>query len=514
MRKMKGPILPILYLLILFLFVSSIESFQEFPIVIDESSQKDPAIYKDIVVWEDNRNGNWDIYGYSLSTQKEFQITTDPADQYDPAIYEDIVIWIDRRSEGESIYGYNLSTGEEFQIATMVCAFSGSAIYGDYVIWIDVRNVYGYSLSTREKIQLTDSMSMKDNPAIYGSIIIWEDHNHKSAIHGYNLLTHEEFRLTRLLSFLPSSSQWSPAIYGDIVVWTEQPDGDIYGYDLTTSDRFIVGTARMSKCDGNPAPEIYKDIIVWTDCRNGNEDICCFDLSTDQEFQITTNEECQRSPVLYENVVVWQDHRNGNWDIYGFNVSPPLMRTSFKSKTRVVLFDVLWTLLIISPLTLLVFRVRRILQQVKEIKDTSKIVSLYSTGPRDFRRHSMPVHVSFILGVLNSLLCLPLFFTWRALLWVPYLSLPIYWIAYYSWSEKIPYIRIAHDEIKLFSVLGKKPAVIKRDGVRKIVFETWTDLPYKAALLLSDDRKVEIEFSSVAEEDKKDLVQALKEFMG
>ncbi|MGC1122421.1 MAG: hypothetical protein WBA22_15115 [Candidatus Methanofastidiosia archaeon] len=33
------------------------------------------AIYGDIIVWDDSRNGNWDIYGYNLATHKEFQIT-------------------------------------------------------------------------------------------------------------------------------------------------------------------------------------------------------------------------------------------------------------------------------------------------------------------------------------------------------------------------------------------------------------------------------------------------------
>ena len=38
---------------------------QEFQITSDESFQGWPAMYQDIVVWMDDRNGNWDIYGYA-----------------------------------------------------------------------------------------------------------------------------------------------------------------------------------------------------------------------------------------------------------------------------------------------------------------------------------------------------------------------------------------------------------------------------------------------------------------
>jgi beta propeller repeat protein len=80
-----------------------------FQITSDTSDQEKPAIYQNIVVWEDMRNGNWDIYGYDLSTQQEFQITSDRNDQREPAIYQNIVVWEDSRNGGNDIYGYDLS---------------------------------------------------------------------------------------------------------------------------------------------------------------------------------------------------------------------------------------------------------------------------------------------------------------------------------------------------------------------------------------------------------------------
>jgi|GEM_PF-313653 len=58
----------------------------EFAVVNNEADQTNPDIDRNIVVWQDNRNGNWDIYGYNLTTRREFQITDNPYDQTNPAV--------------------------------------------------------------------------------------------------------------------------------------------------------------------------------------------------------------------------------------------------------------------------------------------------------------------------------------------------------------------------------------------------------------------------------------------
>jgi beta propeller repeat protein len=50
------------------------------------------------VVWGDLRNGNWDIYGYNLSTSTEFPIAIGMAPNSLPAIYGDTVVWGDLRN--------------------------------------------------------------------------------------------------------------------------------------------------------------------------------------------------------------------------------------------------------------------------------------------------------------------------------------------------------------------------------------------------------------------------------
>lgn len=66
--------------------------------------QQAPDIAGHIVVWQDNRNGNWDIFGYNLITKTEFQITAHGADQTEPAVSGTTVVWTDARTSPTQIY--------------------------------------------------------------------------------------------------------------------------------------------------------------------------------------------------------------------------------------------------------------------------------------------------------------------------------------------------------------------------------------------------------------------------
>jgi len=95
---------------------------------IDRNKQL-PAIGGNIVVWADNRNGtqnvhygegNWDIYAYDLTTNTEFPICTAPGFQGEPSISGNIVVWADNRNGNYDIYG-----------ATLVPDSDGDSVFDD-----------------------------------------------------------------------------------------------------------------------------------------------------------------------------------------------------------------------------------------------------------------------------------------------------------------------------------------------------------------------------------------------
>ena len=327
------------------------------PICTESNDQGDPYIYKDKIVWEDYRNGNWDVYMYDLSTGQEKQITTDPADQGLAKIYGDKIVWVDNRNGNWDIYMYDLSTGQERAICTEPHDQWLPAICGDKIVWEDYRSdpsgdIYMYDLSTGQERAICTAPGPQWWPAIYGDKIVWMDaRNGSFDIYMYDLSTGQE----RAICTEPHD-QWFPAIYGDKIVWEDyrsDPNGDIYMYDLSTGQERAICTAPGSQW----WPAIYGDKIVWMDDRqfyrqqksspkdnpflnrqsflrrrdafvfkNSKQfegfDIFAYDIKTQEERIITANSFDQVLPKVFGNKIVWMDFRNLNWDIYMYSLAP------------------------------------------------------------------------------------------------------------------------------------------------------------------------------------------------
>ncbi|KYK35373.1 MAG: hypothetical protein HXS48_27620 [Theionarchaea archaeon] len=518
----------------LFLFLFSVEGSGEFQITTDSCNQSNPAIYGDIVVWEDERNGNKDIYGYNLSTQKEFPICIDPHDQYHPAIYKDIVVWEDHRFGDKDTYqyywdirGYDLSTQEEFPITIHKSAQEDPAIYGDYVIWEDERewrngkDIYGYNLLTEEEFKITTAPEDQHSPVIYNNIVIWIDERTlRGEIYGYNLSTCQESQITtRDLGW------WSyPVMYDEIIVWGEWTlDGRtiIDGYNLSKSREFRIFRDFFYLC----RPEtyegmrlaIYEDIVLWVDYRNCNWDIYGYNLRTQKEFQITTDSHDQYSPALYSNIVVWTDERNGNTDIYGFNLLSPATPVFFNYRMKLVFLVIFCGILVALPALISVCR-------EAYVKRTAPERTVFEE-PRDFRRSIIPsilcvlaaaVPLSFILydiihhiTVASSELFLNVVMS--ILLYFVHFFLSSYLIYGAVWFKRTPYVRMTNKEITIFThgkiifIRGKRKEVINWHNIKEINFKKT-----KVELISSSGRKVEIHLLLVDRRDKEDLVQALR----
>jgi beta propeller repeat protein len=341
---MKKPItIGIILLLILGVFVGvaitpvaadAVMTINEFQITTDPAQQNEADIYGTRIVWQDNRNGNWDIYMCDLSDSgSNVQITTNTSNQFEPQIYGDYIVYYDDRNGNWDIYMYDLVNHTETQITTNTAIQQNPAIYGNRIVWEDNRNsgnwdVYMYDLVNHTETRIT-FFGTNRYPAIYGDRIVYAK-TYDGDINIYMV------DLSGTGEILISTPEWCvygdlprSAIYGDRIVYEGENEVwrnsaficemNIFMKDLRTHAEWRTTDTYTQK-----NPDIFENYIVWDDNRNGNIytighddwDIYVYNLDSVTETRLTNNTKNQQKPAVYGDRIVYQDDRNGNWDIY------------------------------------------------------------------------------------------------------------------------------------------------------------------------------------------------------
>ncbi|RLF35714.1 MAG: hypothetical protein DRN03_04780, partial [Thermoplasmata archaeon] len=143
-----------------------------------DGDQKDPSISGSItegykIVYQDDRNGNWDIYLYDTSNGSEIQITTDRKHQILPRISGDIIVWQDNRNGNWDIYMYNLSSGEETPVATSQNPEVKPEVNERWIVWYEEGKdgfwyLWSYDISTgMKKLVDVTEVSHTDRRILY-----------------------------------------------------------------------------------------------------------------------------------------------------------------------------------------------------------------------------------------------------------------------------------------------------------------------------------------------------------
>lgn len=278
--------------------------------------QQYPEVSGTKVVWQDQRNGNWDIYMKDTSGGNSIAITNDLSDQTRPSISGNIIVWQDMKNGNWDIYGYDISKGQEF----IICNDQGNqerpVISGDWVAWQDDRagnwDVYAYNINTNEKIRITSHERDQMRPVLSGNILIWEDYRHGlGEIYKYDLTAKTESRHTFNIF-----NQTFPSVSGSATVWTDQRNEqrDIY-YSNGSSGNEI----RVTYGAGDHSQAcVLNDLIVYTDYEAGlnNPNIAFYDIKSGLGGVLIADPAKQEEPALGTDIVVWQDNRDGIYQIY------------------------------------------------------------------------------------------------------------------------------------------------------------------------------------------------------
>ncbi|UCF07168.1 MAG: right-handed parallel beta-helix repeat-containing protein, partial [Thermoplasmata archaeon] len=106
-------------------------------ITTDSYNQINPEIYENHIVWQDDRNGNYDIYSFDLNSGSETQITTDTANQVEPHIFGNSIVWEDDSESDTEIYIHYIREGQNSKITDDGIDQHKPRIHGEKLVWVE-----------------------------------------------------------------------------------------------------------------------------------------------------------------------------------------------------------------------------------------------------------------------------------------------------------------------------------------------------------------------------------------
>ncbi len=119
------------------------------PVYAGPGDQIYPTTDGSLVVWQDDRNGNWDLYSYDLATGKVEQLTFDPSNQTRPHLQDGVLVWQDDRDGDWDIRALDLATGRRWR-SSPVNSQTDPRTGSDKIVWVDDRkgdkDIYMYEI--------------------------------------------------------------------------------------------------------------------------------------------------------------------------------------------------------------------------------------------------------------------------------------------------------------------------------------------------------------------------------
>lgn len=143
-------------------------------------NQLDPAIQAGRVVWQDFRDpGYGEIYLKDLEGGSVLRLTHDIGGQYYPVLYDRWVVWADNRNTQFDLYGYDLLRSIEVRLTDTPENETRPYLNGQWVVYQEdsaglfASNLRMLHLANRAAVQLTNAGSLKDKPSQASGKLLW-----------------------------------------------------------------------------------------------------------------------------------------------------------------------------------------------------------------------------------------------------------------------------------------------------------------------------------------------------
>ncbi len=277
-----------------------------------------------LVVWQDSRAGQPDIFGYDLDDNREFRVARTPGYRVEPAISGSIVVWASGSDPARrAIEGVDLGTGSTFTVTDQPGEVASPAISERTVVWRERRDgrwqIRGKNLVTGRSFAVPVHPGNQAHPAISGSTVVWQDfRNGNWDIYRYDIGANREEAVVAT-----SADETAPVLSGSTLVFLRRPATGgppaLVAYDLARrAEREIVTDHLVMRAAAAGG------IVVWEDWRTGLPDIYGYDVDRGQVFAVARSQRAY-APAVSSQIVAWISRSSlGQGRVQGLRIVPRL----------------------------------------------------------------------------------------------------------------------------------------------------------------------------------------------
>jgi beta propeller repeat protein len=224
-----------------------------FPVDPATQDQVDPDIQGGRVVWQDFRDvGPGEVYFRNLESAEVRRITTNSWGQYHPAIFDNVIVWQDNRAGQVDLFAYDLHRQTEFQLTSTPENETRPFMDGSWVVseedslGANVQNIRLVHIPSRKLVPLTRSLTFKARPSLTDGAIVWqEDAANISRIISSEMPSLQAvFENRNVVAVTPAMAQYQETAYALLNLWKDYGAQEITQY-TSFVPQVVAETARL-----------------------------------------------------------------------------------------------------------------------------------------------------------------------------------------------------------------------------------------------------------------------------
>lgn len=264
-----------------------------------------PAVSSKYVAWQENGTNDSDIFYYDFKMKKTYLAVKNSDNQKNPDIYDDMIVYEDDRNDLTEIYEYDISTGNETRITKSKYSKDNNKenpqIYGNKVIYQNEEELRIQSLSDSSYDTIQDTVSSRLQPRINGKYVLYAvEKSNSVSLFLYDIKKDESLPIGS-----PTGSPAAPAASDRYVVYLSEgkKQDQVVLYNIEAKVSSII-----SASSENPRkPLVSNQYAVWFD--NKKDELVSYNLKTGKRSSVTTSNDTPNSDyyALYGQKLVWAD---------------------------------------------------------------------------------------------------------------------------------------------------------------------------------------------------------------